>query len=87
MINSKVSAMAMLQEGEDQALACINDEQDDKRRESRKEGAGNIVAMHRVRGNVNKGGGRWLYSGGAAGIGRCRENKWSDVDICLAMKR
>ncbi|KAB5519301.1 hypothetical protein DKX38_023620 [Salix brachista] len=46
-----------------------------------------IVAMHRVRWNVNKGRERWLYSGGAAGIVRRQENKWSDVDICLAMKR
>ncbi|XP_042049984.1 uncharacterized protein LOC121795510 isoform X1 [Salvia splendens] len=30
-----------------------------------------IVAMHRVRWNVNKGGEKWLCSGGAAGLVRC----------------
>ena len=32
-----------------------------------------IVAMHRVRWNMNKGSERWLCSGGAAGIVRCQE--------------
>ncbi|CAK7336487.1 unnamed protein product [Dovyalis caffra] len=83
------------QEGEDQALVCIGDKQDDKQRESGKEGAGNviesippkIVAMHRVRWNMNKGSERWLCSGGAAGIVRCQEIKMSDMDISLARKR
>ncbi|XP_042023432.1 LOW QUALITY PROTEIN: general transcription factor 3C polypeptide 2-like [Salvia splendens] len=30
-----------------------------------------IVAMHRVRWNINKGGEKWLCSGGAAGLVRC----------------
>ncbi|MQL72576.1 hypothetical protein Taro_004935, partial [Colocasia esculenta] len=32
-----------------------------------------IVAMHRVRWNINKGSERWLCYGGAAGIIRCQE--------------
>ncbi|KAF8041893.1 hypothetical protein BT93_A0482 [Corymbia citriodora subsp. variegata] len=32
-----------------------------------------IVAMHRVRWNMNKGSEKWLCSGGAAGILRCQE--------------
>lgn len=32
-----------------------------------------IVAMHRIRWNMNKGSERWLCSGGAAGIVRCQE--------------
>lgn len=32
-----------------------------------------IVAMQRVRWNLNKGSERWLCSGGAAGIVRCQE--------------
>ncbi|KAG5240965.1 transcription factor 3C polypeptide [Salix suchowensis] len=80
------------QEGEDQALVCIDDKQDE---ESGKEGAGNVaesippkmVAVHRVRWNMNKGSERWLCSGGAAGIVRCQEIKMSDADICSARKR
>ncbi|KAL3585210.1 hypothetical protein D5086_012077 [Populus alba] len=84
------------QEGEDQTLTCSDDEQDDKKKGRGKEGAGNvtesippkIVAMHRVRWNMNKGSERWLLcSGGAAGIVRCQEIKMSDIDICLARKR
>jgi len=81
------------QEGEDQALTCI--EQDDKQKGRGKDGAGNviesippkIVAMHRVRWSMNIGSERWLCSGGAAGIVRCQEIKMSGVDICLARKR
>lgn len=36
-----------------------------------------IVAMHRVRWNVNKGGEKWLCSGGAAGLVRCQEVDFS----------
>ncbi|KAI5580886.1 hypothetical protein BDE02_08G183100 [Populus trichocarpa] len=82
-------------EGEDQALVCIDDEQDVKQKGGGKEGAGNVVesippkmvAMHRVRWNMNKGSERWLCSGGAAGIVRCQEIKMFDADICLARKR
>uniref|UniRef100_A0A6N2LZV2 Uncharacterized protein n=1 Tax=Salix viminalis TaxID=40686 RepID=A0A6N2LZV2_SALVM len=63
--------------------------------ESGKEGAGNVVesippkmvAVHRVRWNMNKGSERWLCSGGAAGIVRCQEIKMSDADLCSARKR
>ncbi|KAL0338607.1 UNVERIFIED_CONTAM: hypothetical protein Sangu_1382800 [Sesamum angustifolium] len=37
-----------------------------------------IVAMHRVRWNVNKGREKWLCYGGAAGLVRCQE-----VDFCV----
>ncbi|KAG2686544.1 hypothetical protein I3760_09G010400 [Carya illinoinensis] len=46
-----------------------------------------IVAMHRVRWNMNKGSERWLCYGGAAGVVRCQEIVLSDVDKKLAMKR
>lgn len=46
-----------------------------------------IVAMHRVRWNMNKGSERWLCYGGAAGLVRCQEIVLSDVDKKLAMKR
>ncbi|KAL3582867.1 hypothetical protein D5086_017199 [Populus alba] len=82
-------------EGEDQALVCIDDEQDVKQKGGGEEGAGNVVesippkmvAIHRVRWNMNKGSERWLCSGGAAGIVRCQEIKMFDADICLARKR
>lgn len=32
-----------------------------------------IIAMHRVRWNINKGSERWLCSGGASGVVRCQE--------------
>ena len=32
-----------------------------------------ILAMHKVRWNMNKGSERWLCYGGAAGIARCQE--------------
>lgn len=32
-----------------------------------------LIAMHRVRWNMNKGSERWLCYGGAAGIVRCQE--------------
>lgn len=32
-----------------------------------------VIAMHRVRWNINKGSERWLCYGGASGIVRCQE--------------
>ncbi|CAN1351214.1 hypothetical protein LINPERPRIM_LOCUS42463 [Linum perenne] len=46
-----------------------------------------LVAMHRVRWNMNKGSERWLCSGGAAGIVRCQEITLSDIDMLVAKKR
>eukprot|EP00262_Sarcandra_glabra_P010722 TRINITY_DN2610_c0_g2_i1.p1 TRINITY_DN2610_c0_g2~~TRINITY_DN2610_c0_g2_i1.p1 ORF type:complete len:245 (-),score=40.62 TRINITY_DN2610_c0_g2_i1:188-814(-) len=40
-----------------------------------------IVAMHRVRWNMNKGSERWLCYGGAAGIIRCQE-----IEISSSLK-
>ncbi|XP_055962449.1 uncharacterized protein LOC126654951 isoform X2 [Mercurialis annua] len=45
-----------------------------------------IIAMHRVRWNMNKGSERWLCSGGAAGIVRCQQIMLSDTDEILARK-
>ncbi|XP_022765153.1 uncharacterized protein LOC111310200 isoform X5 [Durio zibethinus] len=45
-----------------------------------------IVAMHRVRWNMNKGSERWLCYGGAAGIVRCQEIIVPDVDKKSARK-
>ncbi|OMO89342.1 hypothetical protein CCACVL1_07901 [Corchorus capsularis] len=47
---------------------------------------GKMVAMHRVRWNMNKGSERWLCYGGAAGIVRCQEIKVPDVDKKSARK-
>ena len=46
-----------------------------------------MVAMHKVRWNMNKGSERWLCYGGAAGLVRCQEIVLSDFDRKLAMKR
>lgn len=72
----------------DQASACtVAEATDVKGKESRKGEAGNeievfppkMVAMHRVRWNMNKGSERWLCSGGAAGIVRCQEIRIPDI--------
>ncbi|KAK9290694.1 hypothetical protein L1049_008868 [Liquidambar formosana] len=80
----------------DQALVC-RDEETEKtgRKENGKGEVGNeievfppkVVAMHRVRWNMNKGSERWLCYGGAAGIVRCQEIVLSDVDKKLLAKR
>ncbi|KAJ8899567.1 hypothetical protein K2173_018541 [Erythroxylum novogranatense] len=81
---------------EDQRLICRDEELDDVlAKQSETGGAGNeaevipskIVAMHRVRWNMNEGSERWLSSGGAAGIVRCQEIIFSDVDELMASKR
>ncbi|KAK4281630.1 hypothetical protein QN277_013098 [Acacia crassicarpa] len=46
-----------------------------------------IVALHRVRWNMNKGSERWLCYGGAGGVVRCQEIALSDVDKKYAAKR
>lgn len=46
-----------------------------------------MVALHRVRWNMNKGSERWLCYGGAGGVVRCQEIVFSDIDKRLAMKR
>lgn len=46
-----------------------------------------IVAMHRVRWNMNKGSERWLCSGGAAGVVRCQEIILSDTNKRRAAKK
>ncbi|XP_054812973.1 uncharacterized protein LOC129313686 [Prosopis cineraria] len=46
-----------------------------------------IVALHRVRWNMNKGSERWLCYGGAGGVVRCQEIVLSDIDKKYATKR
>ncbi|XP_018438205.1 uncharacterized protein LOC108810587 isoform X2 [Raphanus sativus] len=67
------------------ALVCVKEDGDEEEEGRRKEGSNSssgvkveqlppkMVAMHRVRWNVNKGSERWLCYGGAAGIVRCQE--------------
>ncbi|PSS23600.1 General transcription factor 3C polypeptide like [Actinidia chinensis var. chinensis] len=66
----------------DQALGCRDEEPEDTEKgDGENGGVGveievlppKIVAMHRVRWNMNKGSERWLCYGGAAGIVRCQE--------------
>lgn len=66
----------------DQALVCRADDPEPVRREdNEKVNIGDeiellppkIIAMHRVRWNMNKGSERWLCYGGASGILRCQE--------------
>ncbi|XP_040972627.1 uncharacterized protein [Gossypium hirsutum] len=78
-----------------QALAQGTKEATNKEREeTEKEGESQmetfppkIVAMHRVRWNMNKGSERWLCYGGAAGIVRCQEITVRDVHKKLTRKR
>ncbi|XP_058214254.1 uncharacterized protein LOC131325816 isoform X2 [Rhododendron vialii] len=67
--------------GSNQALVCRDEEPEDFERGEGQEGEireeievfpPKMVAMHRVRWNMNKGSERWLCSGGAAGIVRCQ---------------
>ncbi|XP_057728451.1 uncharacterized protein LOC130944244 isoform X2 [Arachis stenosperma] len=46
-----------------------------------------MVALHRVRWNMNKGSERWLCFGGAGGIVRCQEFVYTDIDRRWALKR
>lgn len=66
----------------DQAALCSYEEAENlENKEDRKEEGGNeievfpskIVALHRVRWNMNKGSEGWLCYGGAAGIVRCQK--------------
>ncbi|KAL0794990.1 hypothetical protein Bca101_066367 [Brassica carinata] len=66
------------------ALVCVKEDGDEgegRRKEASNSSSGvkaeqlppKMVAMHRVRWNMNKGSERWLCYGGAAGIVRCQE--------------
>ncbi|MED6109924.1 hypothetical protein PIB30_038100 [Stylosanthes scabra] len=46
-----------------------------------------MLALHRVRWNMNKGSERWLCFGGAAGIVRCQEFVYTNIDQRWALKR
>ncbi|XP_015583472.2 uncharacterized protein LOC8273734 isoform X2 [Ricinus communis] len=93
---SKSKSISKKMTGEDLALVCIDEGQNNRRqKEIVKAEVANeievippkIIAMHRVRWNINKGSERWLCSGGAAGIVRCQEIILSDTDKLLARKR
>ncbi|XVE78102.1 hypothetical protein DITRI_Ditri13aG0117000 [Diplodiscus trichospermus] len=80
---------------DDQAMANSNKElTNTQKEETGDEEAGNeievfppkLVAIHRVRWNMNKGSERWLCYGGAAGIVRCLEITLSDDDKKSARK-
>ncbi|KAK8517948.1 hypothetical protein V6N12_016782 [Hibiscus sabdariffa] len=74
----------------DQALALRTEEPTKKQKaESGKEAESGIetfppkiVAIHRVRWNMNKGSERWLCYGGAAGIVRCQEINTPAMSTC-----
>ncbi|KAI8553561.1 hypothetical protein RHMOL_Rhmol05G0025300 [Rhododendron molle] len=77
----KSKASSKKKRGSNQALVCRDEEPEDFERGEGQEGEireeievfpPKMVAMHRVRWNMNKGSERWLCSGGAAGIVRCQ---------------
>ncbi|KAI3924850.1 hypothetical protein MKW98_031101 [Papaver atlanticum] len=80
---SKTKASKKKTSAADQALAISEEaaENSDGGEENQKEEKqmeidvfpSKIVALHKVRWNMNKGSGRWLCYGGAAGIVRCQE--------------
>ncbi|PQP97985.1 uncharacterized protein Pyn_21648 [Prunus yedoensis var. nudiflora] len=76
---------------DDQDLACIDEEpintQEEEAGKELEIFPNKIVAMHRVRWNMNKGSERWLCYGGAAGLVRCQEIVLSDTEKAWAMKR
>lgn len=79
----------------DQELVCRDDDEEEEEEEGEEEKEESekveegekeievfppkIVAMHRVRWNMNKGCERWLCFGGAAGIVRCQYIEDSDL--------
>ncbi|KAJ4829849.1 hypothetical protein Tsubulata_035047 [Turnera subulata] len=82
--NSKSSIE--IKAGDDQALVSREDNSNEHDKESGKGTSEEVnvispkmVAMHRVRWNMNKGSERWLCFGGAAGVVRCQEIKASDI--------
>ncbi|KAK2978877.1 hypothetical protein RJ640_030926 [Escallonia rubra] len=71
-----------------QALVCRDEERDNVHAVDGEKGEAvddievfppKIVAMHRVRWNMNKGSEKWLCYGGASGILRCQEINVSDA--------
>ncbi|XP_065866664.1 uncharacterized protein [Euphorbia lathyris] len=73
--------------GEDVEVVSTDKEQPSKQEKESEVIPPKIVAIHRVRWNMNQGSERWLCSGGAAGIVRCQEILFSDLDKVLARKR
>ncbi|KAI3831069.1 hypothetical protein MKX03_036082 [Papaver bracteatum] len=67
-------ALAIREEEENQALAIREEEENQaEEKEIIDVFPSKIVALHKVRRNMNKGSERWLCYGGAAGIVRCQE--------------
>ncbi|WCJ41549.1 Transducin/WD40 repeat-like superfamily protein [Euphorbia peplus] len=72
---------------EDLALVCVDEERPNLQEKKIEVIPPKIVAMHRVRWNMNQDSERWLCSGGAAGIVRCQEILFSDLDKHVARKQ
>ncbi|XP_028782444.1 uncharacterized protein LOC114738545 [Neltuma alba] len=78
-----------------QALVCVEDESGGGLGGDNEMSGGSvaeafppkIVAVHRVRWNMNKGSERWLCYGGAGGVVRCQEIVLSNIDKKYAAKR
>ncbi|CAH8385525.1 unnamed protein product [Eruca vesicaria subsp. sativa] len=82
---SKKGKSTIIEEENKGALVCVKEDGDEEEGRTRKEANNSssgvkveqfppkMVAMHRVRWNMNKGSERWLCYGGAAGIVRCQE--------------
>ncbi|GAV66087.1 hypothetical protein CFOL_v3_09597 [Cephalotus follicularis] len=86
--NSKSKSSSKKKTKNDQPLVCIPEESTNLKGKENERGETEtetekfppkIVAMHRVRWNMNKGSERWLCYGGAAGILRCQEIRVPDV--------
>ncbi|XP_052172689.1 LOW QUALITY PROTEIN: uncharacterized protein LOC127788456 [Diospyros lotus] len=72
----KAQASSKKKQKADQALVCRDEEPEKVEKDEMVEMEvfpPKIVAMHRVRWNMNKGSQRWLCYGGAGGIVRCQE--------------
>ncbi|XP_015901975.2 uncharacterized protein LOC107434962 isoform X2 [Ziziphus jujuba] len=77
---------------DEQSLVGIDEEQASKNEEVEASNGfetfpSKVVAMHKVRWNMNKGSERWLCYGGAAGVVRCQEIISSYVHGKGAMKK
>ncbi|KAL6145625.1 hypothetical protein ACLB2K_056311 [Fragaria x ananassa] len=76
---------------DEQELVCRDEELNNMQRE--KIGTeyevfpSKLIAMHRMRWNMNKGSERWLCYGGAAGLVRCQEIALSEIDTKWARKK
>ncbi|XP_050380080.1 uncharacterized protein LOC126797498 isoform X2 [Argentina anserina] len=90
IVNHKCKSSEKITEDE-QELVCrreeLTDRQEEKIGTAYEVFPSKLVAMHRVRWNMNKGSERWLCYGGAAGIVRCQEIVLSEIDTKWARKK